>query len=103
MPRTKAREPMWLSSEMDGRRLLASSYDQAAAFVTDKYGDESKVSIEPDGWGCNVGWDREQYETKREFLAESGYESWWEYQAGDHDLHEETARFRRLWKVTSDA
>jgi hypothetical protein len=47
----------------------------------------------------NVGWDRDAYETRREFLAYSGLTSWWDGIGGSLDQYTETAKIRRAFEV----
>lgn len=61
---------------MDGRWVLADTEDEAREYVRIEWGDE--YTLRDDGWFHNVGWDREMYERKRDFEADTGYSSWWE-------------------------
>lgn len=54
------------------------------------------------GWMQNTGWDSETYKLKREFIAESGFTSWWVGCQGPID-GQERASCRRAWKVVSPA
>ena len=58
-----------------GPILLGYGHD-VLAHVHQEYSPE--YGIKSIGWMHDVGWDRERYEFKREFVAESGYGSWWE-------------------------
>jgi hypothetical protein len=58
----------------------------------------STYDIKPIGWMHDVGWDRERYEFKREFIAESGYGSWWEGCTAPAD-GTESKRCRRAWEL----
>jgi hypothetical protein len=61
----------------DGRWVLAETEAEAREFADD-YWSLDEVSVTPDGWFHNVGWDRETYERKRDFVAETGLKNWWE-------------------------
>lgn len=60
----------------DSGTILLGAQEAAEAFVAAEYGEG--YAIKDIGWMHNVGWDRENYERKRDFIAESGYGSWWE-------------------------
>lgn len=98
MTATKTYAPSWLTSDYGETILLASDVESAQAEAS-SYNSLDTVRVEPDGWMMDVGWDRENYELKRDFIAESGYTNWWESVGGDHDSCAETKKLRRAWKV----
>jgi hypothetical protein len=53
-------------------------------------------------WMADVGWDRENYALKREFVAESGLEGWWEQTSAPSD-GKETKKLRRAWRFEYEA
>jgi hypothetical protein len=81
MPRTKARKgppaPLWLLSDHD--TILLAHTKGAALVEARRYAPLDPIrDVEFLGWMTDIGWDRENYERKRDFVAESGYTSWWE-------------------------
>jgi hypothetical protein len=59
----------------DGRWVLADSEQEARDFALT---DDPDIVLTPDGWMQNVGWDRDHYELKRDFVHDTGFASWWE-------------------------
>jgi hypothetical protein len=54
--------------------LLAPDEDSARAYVASDGG----IGLVDDiGWMIEDGWDRERYERRRDFRAETGLKSWW--------------------------
>lgn len=78
-------EPIWLGSEEAVRE--AATYE---------HGDDPGTLV-ADGWMADIGWDRDTYERKRDFLAETGYQGWWEgCSAPANGI--ETKKWRRAWR-----
>lgn len=92
----KARRCEFIYSD-SGRYLLGpETADEARAWLV-AYDDPA--AVEDVGWMHNVGWDRENYERKRDFVAESGYSSWWEG-CRPPDNGKQTTKCKRAWAVT---
>lgn len=70
----------------DEARIWLAAYDDPAREITDA------------GWMHNVGWDRENYERKRDFVADSGYSSWWEGCLPPAS-GKQTSKCKRAWEV----
>lgn len=81
----------------DGKFVLASSREQAQRAADRAYG-ESMVLTDA-GWFMDVGWDRDTYDRKRDFMMESGFDSWWEGCRPPADGQESKHR-RRAWSVS---
>jgi len=69
--------PRWLTSDWDGPILLAATKGVALVEARDYHSFDHVLDVEFAGWMHDVGWDRETYESKREFEEESGYTGWW--------------------------
>lgn len=93
---TKTFEPIRLHGE-DGHAIWLGSEESARAAVRQEWGDDVS-GIESVGWMADVGWDRDTYELKREFLAESGLEGWWEGCSGPENGIEKKG-LRRAWTL----
>lgn len=65
-----------INSEDGDRWLLADSIDDALAWAREDSGTECELKSA--GWMQNVGWDRFNYALKREFVEDTGFDSWWE-------------------------
>jgi hypothetical protein len=94
--RTRRRPPELIRGDYGPTYILATTEEDALAFALDYYGERSAVEFS--GWMHDVGWDRENYDFRRNFITESGYGSWWE---GCHVLADtqETAKLRRAFTV----
>ena len=79
-------EAIWLGAESDVWEAVRA-----------EWGDDV-TGIIADGWMADVGWDRDTYERKRDFEAETGYQGWWEGCSAAAD-GVETRRHRRAWRV----
>jgi hypothetical protein len=97
--RTSQRDlaPIKLTTDWERYDIWLGSEDAVREAVGIAYGDDP-VTITADGWRANVGWDRDSYDLKREFLAESGYEDWWE-SCREPAGGIETRKVRRAWRV----
>lgn len=95
------RPPQMIQDDLEGTRwMLATTEAEAlAAAKADQEDEFYEVRVTFAGWMQNIGWDRESFETKREFLALSGYKGWWDGIGGAIDAHEETAKLRRAFEV----
>ena len=100
MPRTRRRPPNIVTSDEGDVWVLATTEADALAEAKAVYEDDDMaVSVVFESWMHNDGWDRDNYDTKREFLEDSGYQTWWTPVHGSVDAHEETAKLRRGWAV----
>lgn len=80
----------------DSGTILLGEEAAVRAHVREEYNED--YGIDDIGWMHDVGWDRERYEFKREFIAESGYASWWEGCTAPVDGLE-SKRCRRAWEL----
>ena len=69
--------PVLLHSD-DGPFLLASSREEAERWLRNDGAWGDGATVTHIGWFHDVGWDRETYNLKREFVQATGYDSWWE-------------------------
>lgn len=98
----RRRPPQFIYDHDEGTVwVLATTEAEALAFARDDRGEEATVEFT--GWMRNVGWDRDNYDTKREFHEYTGLTSWWEEVGGGIDSHVETAKLRRAFEVHVDA
>lgn len=90
--------PRWLYSD-DGNLLLAATKGVALQVARSEYEPLDHVAdVEFVGWMVDVGWDRENYERKRDFIEGSGYNGWWEGCAPPRDRLV-TAKCMPGWEV----
>jgi hypothetical protein len=75
--------------------ILADCEEDAAAFAEWDLGVAGIKSI---GWMHNVGWDRDRFEFKRDFVAVTGYGEWWEGCLSPAD-HLPSKKVRMAWEV----
>lgn len=68
-------QPFFIHGD-DGHWLLADTEEQAREFAA---ADDPQMVLTEDGWMCDVGWDRDCYERKRDFVHDTGFKSWWVY------------------------
>jgi hypothetical protein len=67
-------DPLYIHGD-NGEWVLADTEEQAREWAAEY---EPNYVLTPAGWMQNVGWDRDSYERKRDFEAETGFSSWWE-------------------------
>lgn len=79
---------VWLGDEQSAREAVEHNHSL----------DTAEFEIVADGWRIDVGWDRCNYELKREFVAETGFDSWWEDCSAPADGLE-AKKLRRAWRV----
>ena len=94
--RVRARPTELIHGENGELWILASSEADALRFAQ-TYAPLDQVSVRFNGWMQNVGWDRDSYELKREFVQATGHSSWWETRGGQFDSLQETAKLRRCF------
>lgn len=63
-----------ITSEDGDKWLLADSEAEAHEWAK---ADLDEYHLKADGWMMDVGWDRDTYQLKREFVEDTGFDSWW--------------------------
>src|SRR4051794_5571504 len=89
--------PCWLDGD-DGSMLLAATKGVALREAREYAPLDHITDVTFAGWMHDVGWDRDNYERKRDFIAESGYTSWWENGAPPSD-RQVTAKSMPGWEI----
>lgn len=91
--------PLMIYGE-DGHTIWLGAEDTARNAINENLClDIGSFEIVDIGWMMDVGWDRLNYERKRDFVGETGYTGWWEGVRAPVDAIE-TKKLRRAWRVS---
>lgn len=96
----KPLKPVVMLHGEDGNAIWLGSEEAVREAVAIHYGDDAGTLADM-GWMFDVGWDRDTYERKRDFLAETGFTGWWEGCRGPAG-GVETKKLRRAWRFKDE-